>query len=403
MAGVLACELGNSEKLSHFLGECQDMGISVLGPDVNESGENFTPLDGDEGKLGEIRFGLSAVKGVGDVAGKSIVLERQANGSFINFGDFVERVDGKAANKRVLECLIKTGAFDALHNNRAALLADLDRAMGEAQLRRKDREAGQANLFDMMGEEGGTESGSQAIEISEDIPEMDDLEKLKLEKELLGFFLSGHPVDTLIGLAQELDTASYDDIMATQDRRSFRLCGVLADIEKRYTKKDGSPWARFTLMAKEKDYSLPMFTEAFEKFGNLLQDGGLVVAEGVASNKDGEIRINVITLQSVDQAISQLIEEITWLLDSSNPQTPLFLQKLFKESERGVGKSTIGLAFAESADHEGLVVELDPRFRLSLNLEKLRNYRSENCVRGMRVKIAEPTPPPEPRFKKRFS
>lgn len=403
MAGVLACELGNSEKLSHFLGECQEMGISVLGPDVNKSGENFTPLDGDDGKLGEIRFGLSAVKGVGDVAGKSIVLERQANGPFINFGDFVERVDGKAANKRVLECLIKSGAFDALYANRAALLADLDRAMGEAQLRRKDREAGQASLFDMMGEEEGAQSGSQPIEISEDVPEMGDLEKLKLEKALLGFFLSGHPVDTLLGLAQELDSASYDEIMATKDRRSFRLCGVLADIEKRYTKKDGSPWARFTLLAKEKDYSLPMFTEAFEKFGNLLQEGGLIVAEGVASNKEGEVRLNITTLCSVDQAISQLIEEITWLVNPSNPETPLFLRNLFKESERGVGKSTMGLAFAEPADAEGLVVELDQRFRLSLTLEKLKNLRSANCVRGMRVKTTEPAPPPEPRYRNRSS
>ncbi len=403
MAGVLACELGNSEKLSHFLGECQEMGISVLGPDVNESGENFTPLDGDEVKLGEIRFGLSAVKGVGDVAGKSIVLERQDNGPFLNFGDFVERVDGKAANKRVLECLIKSGAFDALHSNRAALLADLDRAMGEAQLRRKDREAGQVSLFDMMGDDEGAQPGSQSIEITEDVPEMGDLEKLKLEKELLGFFLSGHPVDTLLGLAQELDSASYDEIMATQDRRSFRLCGVLADIEKRYTKKDGSPWARFNLLAKEKDYSLPMFTEAFEKFGNLLEEGKLIVAEGVASNKEGEVRLNITVLYNVDQAISQLIEEITWLIDPTNPETPLFLQDLFKESERGVGKSTLGLAFAEPADAEGLVVELDQRFRLSLTLEKLRNLRSANCVRGMRVKTTEPAPPPEPRYRKHSS
>ena len=104
-------------------------------------------------------------------------------------------MDGKAVNKRVLECLIKTGGFDALEGNRAALLADLDRAMGEAQLRRKDREAGQVNLFDMMGG-GEDDSGTQSVEFSgnnglPEVPEMEELEKLKLEKELLGFFLSG--------------------------------------------------------------------------------------------------------------------------------------------------------------------------------------------------------------------
>ena len=163
MAGVLACELGNSEKLSHFLGECQEMGILVLGPDVNDSGENFTPLDSEGDELGSIRFGLSAVKGVGDVAGKCIVEERLRGGEFTGFSDLVERVDGKAVNKRVLESLIKTGGFDALHSNRAALLTDLDRAMGEAQLRRKDREAGQANLFDIMGRGEDEESAIEKI------------------------------------------------------------------------------------------------------------------------------------------------------------------------------------------------------------------------------------------------
>ena len=126
MAGVLACELGNSDKLAHFIGECTDMGILVLGPEVNESGENFTPLVGDGENLGSIRFGLSAVKGVGDVAGKIIVEERRENGPFVSFTDLVERVDGKSVNKRVLECLIKSGGFDALAGNRAALLTDLD-------------------------------------------------------------------------------------------------------------------------------------------------------------------------------------------------------------------------------------------------------------------------------------
>ena len=151
MAGVLACELGNSDKLAHFIGECVEMEISVLGPDVNESGENFTPVTEKVGQSGSIRFGLSAVKGVGDVAGKKIVEERETGGVYKSFGDLVERVDGKAINKRVLECLVKSGGFDALEENRALLLADLDRAMGEAQLRRKDREAGQTNLFEMMG------------------------------------------------------------------------------------------------------------------------------------------------------------------------------------------------------------------------------------------------------------
>ena len=141
--------------------------------------------------------------------------------SFLDFSDLVERVDGKAVNKRVLESLIKTGGFDALHSNRAALLADLDRAMGEAQLRRKDREAGQVNLFDMMGgpeEEGSAPTENFGPNGSHSVPEMDNFQKLKFEKELLGFFLSGHPVDTLLGLGQLIDSLRPEELASITEK-----------------------------------------------------------------------------------------------------------------------------------------------------------------------------------------
>ena len=182
------------------------MGISVLGPDVNESGRFHLDGEGEDGSTAWTFCG----QGVGDVGGN--VLLRRSGRPFADFSDLVERVDGKAVNKRVLESLIKTGGFDALHPNRAALLADLDRAMGEAQLRRKDREAGQANLFDLMGGGAEEETTEQQENFGHnanlEIPEMDNLQKLKFEKELLGFFLSGHPVDTLMGLGGLVDALS---------------------------------------------------------------------------------------------------------------------------------------------------------------------------------------------------
>jgi DNA polymerase-3 subunit alpha len=399
MAGILSCELGNSDKLSHFIGECAEMDISVLGPEVNESGESFTPIEGKGDTGDSIRFGLAAVKGVGDIAAKTIVEEREKNGPFESFTDLVERVDGKAVNKRVLECLIKTGGFDALEGNRAALLADLDRAMGEAQLRRKDREAGQVNLFDMMG--GGEEdAGGDSGEFSPnnglpDVPEMEELEKLKLEKELLGFFLSGHPVDTLGGLGPLLDTIKSEDLDKVEDRRSFRLCGVLADIERRYTKKDAKPWARFNLLAKEKDFSLPMFTEAYEKYGDKLEEGIIVVVEGVVSRRDGETRMTANTVRSIDRAISEIAEEVTWLIDPGHEDAEQFTNDLFSHGERGEGGTLLRLAFARQGDEDGLVVETDSRFTMRLTPEIFGKWRERDSVRGARVVMREPEPPPE--------
>lgn len=401
MAGVLACELGNSEKLSHFIGECQEMGISVLGPDINESGENFTPLDGSENNLGSIRFGLSAVKGVGDVAGKCIVEERLRGGEFSSFSNLVERVDGKAVNKRVLESLIKTGGFDALHINRAALLADLDRAMGEAQLRRKDREAGQSNLFDIMGgaeEEGSPSSENFGSNGNRSVPEMENLQKLKFEKELLGFFLSGHPVDTLLGLGQLIDTVKPESLSDFSEKKSFRLCGVLADVERRYTKKDSKPWARFNLLSKEKDYSLPMFPDAYSNFGDRLEEGELMVITGVVSAKDGETRMSVEIVETIDQSLTKIIEESTWLIDPTDEDTGKFLSELHAESEKGVGRARVSIAFAQQGDDDGLVAQLDERFRLKLTLENFSKWRDRSCVIGVRIKVAEPDPPPERKF-----
>ena len=401
MAGVLACELGNSEKLSHFLGECHDMGISVLGPDVNESGENFTPLDGEGDGLGAIRFGLSAVKGVGDIAGKLIVEERLKNGPFTDFGDLVERVDGKALNKRVLESLIKTGGFDALYQNRAALLSDLDRAMGEAQLRRKDREAGQANLFDMMGgEEEIDEASSENFgpNGNNPVPEMDNLQKLKFEKELLGFFLSGHPVDTLMGLGPLVDTLRYEDLEHLTEKISFRLCGVVSEVERRYTKKDAKPWARFNLLAKERDLSLPMFPEAYTKYGEVLADGELMVVTGVASVKDGETRISVDKVETIDGSLGKIIDESTWLIDPVHEDAAGFLIDLQKESERGIGSAKVSVAFAEKEDDDGMVVQLDDRFRLKLGVESFSSWRNRPCVKGVRIRVFAPDPPVERKY-----
>jgi DNA polymerase-3 subunit alpha len=407
MAGVLSCELGNSDKLSHFIGECTEMGISVLGPDLNESGENFTPVEGEDGDPDSIRFGLAAIKGVGDAPSNVIVGERK-NGPYTSFSDLVERVDGKAVNKRVLENLIKAGGFDSLEDSRAALLADLDRSMGEAQLRRKDREAGQVNLFDMMGggdSEGAPEksTGFSAMADRPDVAPMDELEKLKYEKELLGFFLSGHPVDTLGGLGPLLDDITSDELENLEGKRSFRLCGVLSEIERRYTKKDGKPWARFSLMAKEKDFSIPMFTEAFEQYGLHLDDGRMVVVDGVASHKDGETRLSVTHLRPVESAISNLVNEVTWLIDPEDQDAEQFTHDIFALGDQGEGSTLIRLAFARNGDEEGLVVETDSRFCMKFSSEVFKDWRSRKSVRGARVLFRPPEPPPERSFgKKKF-
>jgi hypothetical protein len=126
----------------------------------------------------------------------------------------------------------------------------------------------------------------------------------------------------------------------------------------------------------------------------------LMVAEGVVSNRDGEIRLNVTALFTIDQALSQKVDEITWLIDPLSESASEFVEQLLRESERGLGHTKIGLAFAEPTESTGLVVEMDQRFRISISADKFKAMRSSACVRGVRAKIADLEPPPEPKYRK---
>ena len=198
-----------------------------------------------------------------------------------------------------------------------------------------------------------------------------------------------------------LDNLKSSDLETLEGKRSFRLCGVMAEIERRYTKKDSKPWARFNLLAKEKDFSLPMFSEAFEQYGSRLEQSKIMVVEGIASRRDGETRINVTKVWGVDETLGKFVEEITFLIDPEHPEATAFSEELFKQGEQGRGRAQLTLAYARSRDKEGVVVETDGRFRLPMSLENFRKWRSRSCVLGARLRITEPDPPPENRFAKR--
>ena len=214
----------------------------------------------------------------------------------------------------------------------------------------------------------------------------------------MGFFLSGHPVDTLKGLGPLIDTLKQEELLHLTGKKSFRLSGVISEVERRYTKKDSKTWARFTLLAKEKDLSLPMFPEAYSNYGTLLEEGELMVITGVASVKDGETRLTVDKVETLDLSLAKIIEESTWLIDPADEDAGSFLSDLYSESEKGRGRSRVSIAFAQNGEDDGLVVQMDERFRLRLSLENFSKWRNRSCVLGVRVKVTEPDPPEERKY-----
>ena len=273
MAAMLSSELGNSDKVAHFVAECESMGLGVLGPDVNESREMFTPVSG------KIRFGLAGIKGVGELAAQRIIAEREANGPYADFDDFAARVDGRAVNKRVLEHLVKTGAFDFARESRRHLFDRIDAAIASSFAQARDKAAGQDNFFGTFAPPAAERNvarqanGTSSVEFSAH-------ERLSFEKELLGFYISGHPMNSYEGLWQAIDTAPAEELCGLPDRGEFRLCGIAGNLVKKYAKKDNRPWLAFTLATRNATIALNMFADAFASYGAVLAENAPVLVQG---------------------------------------------------------------------------------------------------------------------------
>ncbi len=278
MASVLTSYMGKTDKIVHYVTACRREGIQVLPPDINESGKDFTATA--EG----IRFGFAGIRGVGAGVGEAIMAEREAGGPFKNLHDFVERVDTNSANRRVVEALIKSGAFDATGYTRRQLLSFVDKGNPENIIdtyakRQKDRAAGQFSLFDMFGEVEG--SGFE-----EDIPEPDGIEwdrstKLAQEREVLGLYVSDHPLRpfeyalskkrdyTLAQLEESTEvknpvTGAMVTRYSVPEDKDVRLAGMVTSVQKKTTKR-GDTMAIVTLEDMEGEATLVIFPKPYEK------------------------------------------------------------------------------------------------------------------------------------------
>jgi DNA polymerase-3 subunit alpha len=302
MAAVLTSELSNAEKLSFYLAECRAMNINILPPDVNVCDASFS-VDGRN-----VRFGLAAIKGVGEAAVAGIIAARQNDGVFKDLSDFCERVDG--LSKRLLENLIKAGALDCFGFHRAQLMAMLDDAIGIAQQAQKDRKAGQGSLFDLLAPE---ERKVAELPVPE-IEAWELRESLRFEKELLGFYVSGHPIsqDQAIIDAYQLDDLS--DLIQQPPDSSVRIGAYLSNVNQMFTRKDNKAWAILTLESRESSMECLLFPEAYDKIRQqcpeALQPESVVFIEGELSRRDEDEPLklfaqNIIPLEQAQELYTQ--------------------------------------------------------------------------------------------------
>jgi DNA polymerase-3 subunit alpha len=391
MAAVLTAELGNAEKVSHFVAEAEAMGLTVLGPDVNESREMFTPV-GEK-----IRFGLGGIKGVGELAAQQIIAEREKNGPYADFADFAKRIDGRAINKRVLEHLVKTGAFDYSGAPRKQLFDGIDAALAAATAQARDRAAGQHSFLDMLAEEpppkksgNGARSGSalnsqpSTLNSSEAADDFAPHEKLAFEKELLGFYVSGHPMNAYTGLSEAIDTFPVDELLQQQDRTEFRLCGIASNLAKKLSKKDNRPWVAFTLATKRASIGLNMFADAFANYGQNVAENALVLVQGnILVNQEGA-RINVKECYPLDVQVAGLVRKVRWLLHPQHRDLNSFLRLLRETLNKQVGDTRVEFGFV-FGDRIAPIAEASTALSWKINANSFQQLRSHPAVAGVQI------------------
>ncbi|AWT59327.1 MAG: DNA polymerase III subunit alpha [Candidatus Moanabacter tarae] len=398
MAALLSSELGNSDKVSRFVDESASQNVPVLSPDINESRESFTPiLNGDPSangsQTGSIRFGLAAIKGVGDSASQKIIEERERAGDFGSFKDFTLRVDSRSVNRRVMEHLIRSGAFDSLGDHRGHLLEELDTILGEAAAIQRDLARGQGNFFDLMGnaeneiskEIEGKKGPSPSRKNGSEKP-MDEI--LKDEKELLGFYVSGHPLDIFCGLDEPINTFQNSNLRGTNDRTPFRLCGVVSTLTKKLTRKDNRPWAILELATRKATFSINIFAEAYEKFDPSILPGNIVLVTGVLLNRADDYRLSADSVSILNRFPSRLIKQIDWILEP-NEKANDFLSNLTTSIMEEPGPTRLRIGFL-AEDHHAVFSDIAQSLTWNVTPRGFNELRNHPAVVGAFVNVKTP-------------
>jgi DNA polymerase-3 subunit alpha len=346
MAAVLTHSQSSLDSVTYFIDEARKMGIAVLGPHVNESGMYF-----EVNEKGEIRFGLGAIKGAGEAAVEGMILEREAHGHYKNIFEFAKRLNGKSVNKKTFECLALSGAFDCFtdfHRRQYMAAKDGDIPLTEKVIRysakiQQEAASAQASLF------GGSTGTEMPLPRIDPIEPFSEIEKLQFEKEVVGVYISGHPLDNyryIIDAFKLLNLIELNNLEALLGRGDCKFAGIVSAVEERRT-KNGNPFGRMTVEDYSGSYTFTMFGREYLERKNFFIPGNHLFIEGaVAKNTWGDQNLeykirNIDLLQDIPaKRINGLAARM-----SGDPDkfTTDHLEKLDKILKKHAGKGTFKL------------------------------------------------------------
>jgi DNA polymerase-3 subunit alpha len=351
-AASMSLDLSNTDKLAVFHQDARRFGITVRAPDVNRSGADF------EVENGEVLYALGAIRNVGLDAMKHLVAVREEGGPFRDIFDFVERIDPRQVNKRAIENLARAGAFDSFHKNRAQIVASADVLIAHAQSCHADRQGGQGGLF---GSDPG--AGRPRLAKTENWNQVDLLDE---ELSAVGFYLTGHPLEDMVGMLRRRRTAMLAEAMvqAEAGMEAFRMCGMVRRRQERAS-QSGEKFAFVSLSDPTGEYEVLFPPESLRKCRDVLEPGKAVAIKVRAKARDGEVRFFGDDAEPIEKAIENVVAGLRVHLSPSAAEIEALKRRLEPAQSQKGGEVTFVAAISGGREIE---LRLPGRYSLDASL-----------------------------------
>jgi DNA polymerase-3 subunit alpha len=380
---MMTNDMADTAKLSQYINEAREFGIEVLGPDVNESQVYFAPAErksaGQASSLSPsenkevrdrqdvcptrgIRFGLAAIKGVGEVAVQTILKAREGGGKFKSLSDLCERVDGRTVNRKILEALIKSGACDTFGQTRATLFAQIERALSRAASIIADRQRGQSSLFGTL-----EENASPMPEAISNLPEWPQHELLAHEKELLGFYVTGHPLTPFVPILEKYALTNTAKLAELPNRSLTRIGGLIAAVQNGVSKKSGKPYSMVTLEDLEGSVQILCLNENYDKYRGLLTPNKAILVIGEVNTGDDRPKIFPQEIMPLEDAPRRFTKQVHLRLHTAHLK-PEQLESVRELVAAHPGKCPLLLCFMRPGG-EVVFVDTNERFSVTPSLK----------------------------------
>ncbi|UOA07958.1 DNA polymerase III subunit alpha [Methylobacter sp. S3L5C] len=377
MAAVLSADMDNTDKVVVLIEECRQMKLAILPPTLNVSTYRFAVNDDNH-----IVYGLGAIKGVGQAAIEDMLIERNNNGPFSGLYDLCKRVDLRKFNRRVLDALIRAGAFDEFDDNRARHLAELPTALRAAEQHGKMAQTGQNDLFSLPGSDSETENNDNTVDNTDAyaaiIQPWSDKERLAAEKQTLGLFLTGHPIDQYESELKNFTHGKIGTLQVSRGNVEARIAGLVVEVRTRQTKQ-GKTMGFATLDDKTGRLECAVFGEVYEKYRGIFTRDNLLIAEGSLGidNFSGGLRLMVEKLYDMDQARESFSRgiKLTWNAPKNKPEEEHYIDRLSEALAPFKGGSC-PVSINYTSQHAQATVQLGDEWRIHPTDELISRLKS---------------------------